>query len=171
MPLKGKRIAILVETLYQDHELWYPFYRMKEGGAEVVLVGPRVDTFASKYGCPARSDKAAAEVSAKDFDAVIIPGGYAPDHMRRHRDMVELVREAVAEGKVTAAICHGGWMLASARVLEGREVTGFFAIRDDLVNAGARFVDREVVVDGNLITSRQPSDLPAFCAAIIRMLA
>ncbi|MDH3383138.1 MAG: DJ-1/PfpI family protein, partial [Deltaproteobacteria bacterium] len=100
----------------------------------------------------------------------IIPGGYAPDRMRRHKAMVDMVRDVFARGKVVAAICHGGWMLASADVLRGRKATGFFAIKDDLVNAGARYEDREVVRDGNLVTSRKPEDLPAFCRTIIQTL-
>ncbi|UCG39605.1 MAG: type 1 glutamine amidotransferase [bacterium] len=170
MRLRDRRVGILVETLYQDQELWYPYYRMMEEGAEVVVVGPRVDTFTSKYGYPAKADAAAGDVAAEDLDALIIPGGYAPDHMRRHKAMVDLVAEMDRQGKVVAAICHAGWMLASAGILEGRTVTGFFAIRDDMVNAGARWVDREVAVDRNLITSRQPSDLPAFCRAVIEAL-
>ena len=110
------------------------------------------------------------QVSAADFDAVIIPGGYAPDLMRRYPDMVRLVREAFEAGVVVAAICHAGWMLVSAGVLKGKEATCFFAIKDDLVNAGAIYLDQEVVVDGNLITSRTPTDLPAFCRAIVAAL-
>lgn len=171
MKLKGKRVAILVENLYQEHELWYPYYRMKEEGAEVTVVGPRTDTYTSKHGYPVRADRAAETVGAADFDAVVIPGGYAPDHMRRHRPMVRLVHDMVKGEKVVAAICHAGWMLASADVLSGREVTGFFAIKDDLVHAGARYVDEEVVRDGNLITSRMPDDLPAFCRTVIEALS
>jgi protease I len=110
------------------------------------------------------------EVRGAEFDAVIIPGGYAPDHMRRHEKMIELVKDAGKSGKVVAAICHGGWMLASADLVRDRKVTCFFAIRDDLVNAGASYVDREVVRDGNLVTSRKPDDLPAFCRTIIEAL-
>jgi protease I len=111
------------------------------------------------------------EVRGADFDAVIIPGGYAPDHMRRYEKMVKLVRDASEAGKVVAAICHGGWMLASADVVRNKTVTCFFAIRDDLVNAGAKYVDQEVVRDGNLVTSRKPDDLPAFCRTIIEALS
>jgi protease I len=109
-------------------------------------------------------------VTAAEFDAVVIPGGFAPDFMRRYPAMVSLVREAYLAGKVVAAICHGGWMLASAKILQGKTVTSFFAIRDDLEHAGATFVDVEVAVDKNLITSRQPEDLPAFCRAIMAAL-
>jgi len=171
MKLKGKRVAVLVENLYQDQEVWYPYFRLKEEGAEVMVVGSgSAKTYTSKFGYPIEADKAAGEVAAADFDAVIIPGGYAPDIMRRYPDMVKLVRDAALSGKVVAAICHGGWMLASAKILQGKTVTAFFAIKDDLEHAGATFVDVEVAVDGNLITSRKPEDLPAFLRAIIAAL-
>jgi protease I len=117
-----------------------------------------------------KADCGAEEVKAADFDAVIIPGGYAPDHMRRNKAMVDLVREAVQQKKIVAAICHAGWMLASAGVLRGRKATCYIAIKDDVVNAGAEYLDQEVVRDGNLITSRFPADLPAFCRTIIAAL-
>lgn len=162
------RFAVLVENIYEDQELWYPVRRLQEAGAEVVLVGPKAgETYKSKYGYPAKADRAAEDVSADDFDGVIIPGGYAPDHMRRHKAMVNLVREAVEGDKIVAAICHAGWMLASADVLKGRRVTSFFAIRDDMTNAGADWVDEEVVRDKNLITSRTPDDLPAFMRTVL----
>ena len=136
--------------------MWYPLLRFREAGAETSVVGPGpARTHASKHGYEVRVDKFVKDVSAADFDAVIIPGGYAPDRMRRHPAMVALVRQAVQSDKVVAAICHAGWMLASAEVLQGRTVTGFYAIKDDLVHAGAHYRDAEVVVDGNLITSRQ----------------
>jgi protease I len=157
--LEGKHIAILAEDLYEDLELWYPLLRLREAGAEPIVVGPGpARSHASKHGYPVEVEKLVGEVDADDFDAVIIPGGYAPDRLRRHPAMVALVRRAVQTNKVVAAICHAGWLLASAEVLQGRTVTGFFAIKD------------EVVVDGNLITSRQPSDLPAFCRAVITAL-
>jgi protease I len=171
MSLKGKRVALLAENLYQEMELWVPYYRLKEEGAEVKVVGAAGATsYASKHGYPVSVDVQAEAVSAVEFDAVIVPGGYAPDMMRRHEAMVRLVREAAQQGKVVAAICHAGWMLASAGVVKGRTLTSFFAIKDDMVNAGARWEDREVVVDGNLITSRKPDDLPAFCREIVRAL-
>ena len=171
MRLKGKKVAILAENLYQEMELWVPYYRLKETGAAVKVIGTgSAKSYTSKHGYPVAVDAAADEVKAKDFDAVIIPGGYAPDLMRRSTAMVGLVREAFQQGKVVAAICHAGWMLCSAGVLKGKTATCFHAIKDDMVNAGARYVDEEVVVDGNLITSRKPDDLPAFCREIVKAL-
>ena len=170
MSLKGKKIAILAEDLYEDLELWYPALRLREAGAEVTVVGPKTGTYASKHGYPARAEAAADEVKASDFDGLIIPGGYSPDRMRRHPAMVELVRQVFRQGKVVGAICHGPWMLASAGVLSGKRATSFYAIRDDVVNAGAIYEDSEVVRDDNLITSRTPEDLPAFLKAIIEAL-
>jgi protease I len=170
MELEGKQIAVLVEQQYEDLELWYPVLRFREAGARVRIVGPKTESYPSKHGYPAKADLAMEQARAGEFDALIVPGGYAPDHMRRHRAMVELVREAAQAGKVVAAICHGGWMLCSAGVLKGKKATGFYAIRDDLVHAGAEYLDQEVVRDGNLITSRVPSDLPAFCRTILEAL-
>ncbi len=172
MKLAGKRIAILAENMYQEMELWVPYYRLKEEGADVKVVGAGgAKTFTSKHGYPVNADVQADQVKAVEFDAVIVPGGYAPDLMRRHPAMVALVREAAQQGKLVAAICHAGWMLVSAGILKGRKATSFFSIKDDLVAAGADWVDQEVVVDGNLITSRRPDDLPAFCRAIIAALS
>lgn len=170
MILQGKKIAVLIENIYEDLELWYPVLRFREAGAQVTIVGPERKGYQSKHGYPAQADASMDEVRGADFDAVIIPGGYAPDHMRRHDKMIELVRDAGKAGKVVAAICHGGWMLASADLVRGRQVTCFFAIKDDLINAGASYVDREVVRDGNIITSRKPEDLPAFSRTIIEAL-
>jgi protease I len=170
-PIKGKRVAVLVEKFYEDLELWYPVYRLREAGCDVKIVGPKAgETYASKHGYPAKSEVAANEVSANDFDAIVIPGGYSPDHMRRHKSMVDLVTEAARQGKVLAAICHGPWMLCSAKCLKGRKVTGFFAIRDDVENAGGVWEDAAVVRDGNLVTSRTPDDLPAFMQGILAAL-
>lgn len=169
MDLEGKHFAVLVEDQYEDQELWYPVLRLREAGARVTIVGPEAGkTYASKHGYLAMSDESARDVAAKDFDGVIIPGGYAPDRMRRHESMVTLVREAFKADKIVAAICHAGWMLCSAKVLSDKEVTSVSAIKDDMENAGAHWVDREVVQDGNLITSRTPDDLPAFLRTIIQ---
>jgi len=172
MKLTGKRIAILAENMYQEMELWVPFYRFKEEGAEVKVIGAGgAKSYTSKLGYPVTVDVQADQVKAVEFDAVVVPGGYAPDMMRRHPAMVALVRDAAQQGKVVAAICHAGWMLVSAGVLKGRKVTSFFSIKDDLIAAGANWVDEEVVVDGNLITSRKPDDLPAFCRTIVQALS
>jgi protease I len=172
MRLRGKKLIILAEDLYQDLELWYPLLRMREEGAQVTVVGTEGGvTYKSKTGYPVVSEAASREVKARDYDGVIVPGGYAPDLMRRHEATVKLVRDAFTQGSVVAAICHAGWMLASAGILKGRRVTGVAAIRDDLVNAGATYENSEVVVDGRLITSRKPDDLPAFCREIIRALS
>src|SRR5262249_36488062 len=125
-------------------------------------------TYASKLGYPVKSDKAAESVSADDFDILVIPGGYSPDHMRRCEAMIRLTRAMAEQGKVVAAICHGPWLLCSRPALKGRKVTCFFAIKDDVINAGGQYVDAEVVRDGNLITSRKPDDLPAFMRTIIQ---
>jgi protease I len=171
MELKGKRIAVLAEEQFEDLELFYPLLRFREAGAHVSVVGPKAVTYGSKHGYPVKADLASKEADPDRFDAVVIPGGYAPDRMRRDGALVSFVRNAFLKGKVVAAICHGGWMLASAEILEGKEVTGFSSIRDDLVHAGARYVDREVVRDGNLVTSRKPEDLPAFCRTVAEALA
>jgi protease I len=172
MRLKGRKVIVLAENLYQELELWVPYYRLKEEGAQVTLVGTgNSRTYTSKLGYPVEVDKEAKEIDVSEYDGVVIPGGYAPDHMRRYPEMVRIVREAHQKGKVVAAICHAGWMLASAGILKGKKVTGVSAIKDDLVNAGAHYVDAEVVRDGNLITSRKPDDLPAFCREIIEALA
>jgi len=170
--LRGRRVAVLVEEVYEDLELWYPVLRLREAGAEVKLIGPEAGAvYKGKNGVPAKADLGMNEAKAAEFDAVVVPGGYAPDRMRRHRPMVEFVRAIFDAGKPVAFICHAGWVPISAGIVRGRAVTSFHSIRDDLVNAGARWVDQEVVVDGNLISSRMPADLPAFCRAIIEQLS
>jgi len=171
MRLTGKRAVILAETMYNDLELWYPLLRLRGAGLDVQVVGTgTANSYTSKYGLPVEVQTTADKVSAKDVDVVVIPGGYAPDHMRRFPAVLKLVRDAFEQGKIVAAICHAGWVLASAGIVKGRKLTSFFAIKDDLTNAGATWVDQEVVQDGNLITSRQPSDLPAFTDAILAAL-
>jgi protease I len=152
-------------------EVWYPYYRLKEAGAQVVAVGAQAgETYTSKFGYPIKSDLSYDQVKASEFDGVIVPGGYAPDHIRRHPKAIAFVRALDGQGKLVAAICHAGWVLCSAGILKGRRATCFFAIKDDVVNAGARYEDAEVVVDNNLVTSRKPDDLPAFCRASIQVL-
>lgn len=166
-----KRVAVLVEQQYQEMELWYPVYRLREAGCAVTVVGPEAGkTYPSKLGYPAKADAAAHAVSAADFDALVIPGGFCPDYIRRSEAMLKLTRDLLAAGKPTAAICHGPWVLCSTTALKGRRATGFHSVRDDVVNAGATWVDAEVVVDGPVITSRKPDDLPAFVAALLKAL-
>ena len=178
--LRGKMIAVLVADQYQELEVWYPLLRFREDGAVTVAVGAEAGkTYLSKKGYPVVADKsvgdvdhadmvgtAQGDVSAAAFDAVVIPGGWAPDFLRQDERMVALVRDMYKAGKVVASICHGGWLLCSAGILQGRKATCFTAIKDDMIHAGAQYVDEEVAVDGNLITSRKPTDLPAFCRQI-----
>ena len=170
MNLQGKNIAVLVEQQYEDLELWYPVLRFREAGAQVEIIGCGKESYPSKHGYPCKPTLQADQAQGDGFDAVIIPGGYAPDHMRRCPALIHVVKEAVEAGKIVAAICHGGWMFCSVRCIKGRKVTGFHAIKDDLENAGGLYVDAEVVLDGNIITSRVPGDLPAFCRTIIEAL-
>ena len=171
MLLKGKKVFILVEEMFNVFEFWYPYYRLKEEGADVTVVGSgSSEVYTGKPCTQAKADVSADEVTSENVDGMIIPGGYAPDMMRRYPAMVDLVKNVYNAGKPVAAICHAGWMLASADILSGRKVTSFFAIKDDMTNAGAEWVDQDVVIDGNLITSRIPDDLPAFMKAVIAAL-
>jgi protease I len=165
------KVAILVENYYEEMELWYPYYRLKEAGYSVELVGTeKGKEYKGKHGYPATSDKASSQANAKDYDAIVIPGGYAPDWMRRCEATLQLVKDMDKVKKPIAAICHAGWMLASCCNLEGKKVTSFSGIRDDLVHAGAKWSDAEVMVDGHLITSRKPADLPAFMKELLKLL-
>jgi protease I len=172
MTLGGKRIVEFAEDGYEDVELWVPYYRLIEEGAEVVLAGHEKRTYNSKHDYPCEVDAAAASLKPEDFDAVVIPGGVAgPDQMRRHKEILDFVRTMDADGKVVAAICHAAWVPISAGIVKGRQMTSYASVRDDCLNAGAKWVDKECVVDGNLITSRFPDDLPAFCRAIVSRLS
>jgi len=171
MDLQGKKIAVLVADQYQELEVWYPLLRFREEGAETVAVGAEAGkTYESKKGYPVVADKSVAAVTAADFDAVVIPGGWAPEALRQDVNVLKLVREMNKAGKVVAAICHAGWVIASADIVRGRRVTCYKAVKDDVIHAGGKYVDEEVVVDGNLITSRRPDDLPAFCREIAKAL-
>ncbi|MHA1110174.1 MAG: type 1 glutamine amidotransferase domain-containing protein [Promethearchaeota archaeon] len=166
------KIAVLAEKMYDDRELWYPTIRLKEAGHEVHIIGSgAANEFLSKFGMPVKVDKNVQDVNPNDYDGVIIPGGFSPDYMRRVPEMVEFVKMIGDSGeKPVAAICHGGWMLISAKLIYGKNVTSFHSIRDDIENAGATWVDEAVVVDGNIITSRNPNDLPDFCREILNKL-
>ena len=166
-----KKVAILAEKMYEEMELLYPYYRLKEEGYKADIVGTESNVvYVGKNGYPVKSNLSTSDISADDYDAVIIPGGYSPDHMRRSKSTVKFVKDMDSKNKIIAAICHGPWMMASCCDLKGKDITAFYSIKDDLINAGANFVDREVVIDGNLITSRTPEDLIPFVKTIIESL-
>jgi deglycase len=170
--LHGLRILVLAESQYQELELWYPVLRFREAGADVVVASPtRGALYASKIGYPVRSDVSVEEIDPTDVDALVIPGGFAPEAMRRSQPLLDLVRKTHENGTIVAAICHAGWVLVSAGIARGRQLTCVPIIRDDVISAGANYTDAPVVRDGNLITSRLPNDLPAFCAQIVTALA
>ncbi len=172
LPLAGRRVLVIIGDIYEDLELWYPKLRLQEAGAEVVVAGPEAGTtYSGKHGYPCVADAALVDMRSKDFDAVVIPGGFAPDKLRRDPMLLELVRSFAASEKLVAAICHGGWIPISAGIYRGVRVTGSPGIKDDLVNAGATWEDAAVVVDRHFISSRKPDDLPEFCRAIIAALA
>lgn len=167
----NKPVAILVEKMYQDLEVWYPHYRLQEAGIDSVFVAPDPSRREGKYGYPLDPDQAIESADPAEFAGVLIPGGFAPDYMRRDERMVDFVRDIHEQDKLVAAVCHGGWMLASADIIDGRKVTAFSGIKDDMVNAGGRFIDSEVIEDEGIITARKPDDLPAFTKRIISYLS
>lgn len=171
LPLRGKRCLAFVGDIYEDLELWYPKLRLIEAGAEVVVAGPEANTvYAGKNGYPCRSDAAIRNQNSQDFHAVLLPGGFMPDKLRRDPDVLRLIQEFDAAKKCVAAICHGGWLAISAKVYRGIRATGSPGIKDDLINAGAIWEDAPVVVDGHHVSSRKPDDLPDFCRAMIKIM-
>jgi len=167
----GMRIAILAESDYEDLELWYPLLRLKEAGHDVTIIGTGSnEEYFSKHGYEVKVDVPITAARPENFDGVIIPGGWAPDKLRRYPQINGFVRKMFENGKIVGSICHGGSVLVSAGILKGMKVTSVVAIKDDLINAGARYKDEAVVVDRNLITSRKPSDLPAFMREILKAL-
>lgn len=171
MRLSGTRVLILAAPDYEDMELQYPRYRLLEEGAEVVIAGIGERSYRGKHGYPVDVDVQIEQVSARDFDAVVIPGGWAPDKLRRVPEVLDVVRELHEHGKVVGAICHAGWVPVSAGILKGKRVTCVAAIKDDVINAGAEYVDEPVVVDDNLVTARTPADLPVWLPALIERIA
>jgi protease I len=170
-PLAGKRILMFVGDIYEDLEVWYPRLRLIEAGAEVVLAGPEARvTYTGKNGYPCQSDAAIGEVDAASFDGLIVPGGFMPDKLRREAKVLQLVRDFNDARKLIAAVCHGGWIPISAGVYRGVRVTGSPGIKDDLVNAGAIWEDKPVVIDRHFVSSRKPDDLPDFCRGILQVL-
>ncbi|MDD2695273.1 MAG: type 1 glutamine amidotransferase [Anaerolineales bacterium] len=172
MKLKRKRVAVLIEDGFEDLEFWVPVMRLREEGAQVTVVGSgRQATFRGKNGLDAQVDIDAAQAQARDFDAVVVPGGWAPDKLRRYPEITALVREADQQGKIIAAICHAGSVLISAGILKDRKATGTVAIKDDLVNAGAQWVDAPAFREGNLVWGRVVADIPDFCRELVAALA
>ncbi len=169
--MSNKKVAIMVDQLYQVLEVWFPYYRLKEAGFEVDFVAAEKNKeYPSKQGYPCLSNVAASDAKAQDYDCMIVPGGFAPDFMRRNPQLIKFANDMVNANKIIAAICHGGWLLCSTNIYKGKNATCFMAIKDDIKNAGAKYLDAECVVDDNLITARKPDDLPAFCSAVIKML-
>lgn len=171
-PLAGRSLLVLVADDYEDLELWYPVLRLREAGAAVTIAGPAArQPYRGKHGYPCESEAAIGEMKACDFDGVVIPGGWMPDKLRRDPATLELVRAFAESGKLVASICHGPWIMISAGVCRGVRMTSTPAIRDDLVNAGATWVDEPAVVDRRFVSSRRPPDLPAFAARMIDVLS
>ncbi len=166
-----QKVIILAENGFEDRELIYPYYRLQEAGYDVKVVAPKPkETYRGEYGLSIKSDFSPNEINVDDYAAVIIPGGRAPDRMRTNKGLVELAKAAFQKGKVLAAICHGAQLLIEADVLKGKRATCYVAVATDLKNAGGIYEDSPVVLDGKLVTSRFPADLPQFCKAIIKLL-
>jgi protease I len=171
MPLTDKRFLMFVDDLYEDLELWYPRLRLTEAGAHVTVAGVKEGhVYQGKNGYPCAAAAPISDMEAGDFHGVVIPGGFMPDKLRRDPKVLSLVREFAAAGKLVAAICHGGWIPISAGVYKGVRVTGSPGIKDDLINAGARWEDAAVVIDRHFVSSRKPDDLPDFCRGILQVL-
>lgn len=171
MELPGKNVLIFAGPDFEDRELTYPYYRFLEAGASVKIAGIGEKSYKGKYGIPIEVDGQCEDFCKKQWDVVVVPGGWAPDKIRANEAALRIVRDTDKKGGVLAAICHGGWVLASADVVKGRTLTSYKNIKDDLIHAGAHWVDEETVVDKNLVTARTPADLPAFCRAIIKLAA
>lgn len=171
-PLAGKRAAVMVGPLFEDAEAIYPLYRLREAGAEVAVVGKEAGvTVPGKKGIELETERAASDLSPGDLDLLVIAGGFGPDKLRTDEGVLALVRGMHEQGKPIAFICHAGWVPISAGIVDGRRVTSVPAIADDLRNAGAEWEDSEVVVDGTLVSSRRPDDLPAFMRSTIEVAA
>lgn len=171
MRLQDKHLVMLVEEGFEDLELWYPVIRLREEGAIVTLLGTGSSkSYNGKYGLKAEADSIVGQLNPQKIDGVLVPGGWAPDKLRRYPDILDFVRRIHQQNKLIATICHAGWVLVSSKILSGYKITCVSAIKDDLENAGAIYVDQEVVVDRNMVSSRTPKDLPAYMRAIIDVL-
>lgn len=169
---KNQKIAILIDQLFQDSEVTDPKEKLENAGFKVDVIGPNTtEEYVGKKGTKIKANKSIDEVNAKDYSGLVIPGGWAPDKMRMNEKMVQFVVDINDKNKPIACICHGGSMLVEADVVKGKKVTSYASIRCDLINAGGRWHDKEVVVDGNLITSRTPADLPIFCSELLKALS
>ena len=172
MKLTGKHIAYLLEEGFEDLEFWVPLMRLREEGAQVTIVGSgKRESFTGKHCLEAKADVSAEQVQSADFDAVVVPGGWAPDKLRRYPAVTRLVREIYQQGKIVAAICHAGLVLISAGIVKGHKSTGSLGIKDDLVNAGAIWVDEPAFRDGNLVWGRVVEDIPDFCRELVKALS
>lgn len=171
MRLSGKKVISLVHHDFEDLELWYPILRLREEGAIVHLAGEKAEeTYIGKYGVPAAADFAYGDIEEGDYDAILVPGGWAPDKIRRFPEVISLIQSMDANDKVIGQICHAGWVLISAKILQDKKVTSTPGIKDDMENAGAIWYDEAVVVDGNLVSSRRPPDLPDYLREFIHVL-
>ncbi len=170
--LNNKKILMFVDDIYEDLELWYPKIRLAEEGVKVFVAGSeKGKTYSGKHGYPCKSDISIEEINWKDFDALVIPGGFAPDKLRRNKKVLETTRNIFNSGKLVAHICHAGWIPISAGIMKGFKCTSTPGIKDDLINAGAEWFDKPVIEDRNMISSRNPDDLPEFCISIIEFLS
>lgn len=168
MKLKGKKIIALVHHEFEDLELWYPILRLREEGVVVHLAGEKAgEKYIGKYGVPAQSEVSFLEIKAKDYDGILVPGGWAPDKLRRFPEVLTLVQEMHSSKKVIGQICHAGWVLISAKILNGVKVTSTPGIKDDMENAGATWIDEPVVRDGHIVSSQRPPDLPPYMKEFI----
>lgn len=171
MKLSGRKVLSFVHNDFEDLELWYPILRLREEGATVILAGEHAKTqYIGKYGVPATSDICYEEALQLNFDALLVPGGWAPDKIRRFTSVLQITQKIHAENKAIGHICHAGWVLASANILKGKTVTSTPGIKDDLVNAGAIWIDEPSVVDGNIVSARKPSDLPDYMRDFIKVM-
>ncbi|UFT99730.1 type 1 glutamine amidotransferase [Radiobacillus kanasensis] len=172
MRLSDKKVLSFVSDDFEDLELWYPILRLREEGATVHLAGEKANhTYIGKYGVPAETDMAFSDMKAEEYDAVLVPGGWAPDKLRRYPEVLEFVRSMDEYEKPIGQICHAGWVLISADILKGRKVTSTPGIKDDMTNAGATWYDEAVVVDGHIVSSRRPPDLPPYVKEFANLLA
>ncbi|PWU16257.1 MAG: protease [Chlamydiae bacterium] len=171
MKAKPQKILLFVADEYEDLELQYPKYRLREAGKKVVVAGEKKESYKGKHGYPCLADAIFKEVKVEDFDALVIPGGYAPDKLRKIPKVLEITKKFANQKKLIAFICHAGWIPISAKILKGIRCTSYISIKEDILNAGGKWVDKSVVIDRHFISSRFPEDLPDFCSAILHYLS